>query len=127
MNKKFSITRAAILAFVACASIASVANAQIHEDRITGSFTEPIETSITASADAGIVAIAHVREGDRVRIGDPLASINHNVLKQTLAIAIATAESTARLDSANSQFQLVDSQLNAIKGLVAEGLSLIHI
>ena len=121
MNIKFSIASAALLAFVACASVTSVASAQLHEGRITDSFTEPIEKSVSASADAGIIVTAHVREGDRVRVGDPLASINHSVLKQTLAIAVATAQSTARLDSARSQFQLVESQLNAITGLVSGG------
>ena len=121
MNNRFSITRAAILACVACASVASVASAQTHESGITRSFTEPIEKSISASADAGIVAIAHVREGDRVRVGEPLASINHNVLKKTLAIAIATAKSTARLDSARSQLAMLDSQLNAVSQLIDGG------
>ena len=101
--------------------LASSVDAQMHEGRITRSFTEPIEKSISASAESGIVAIAHVREGDRVRVGDPLAAINHNVLKESLAIAEANATATARLDAANAQLDLVKSQLDAITALVEDG------
>jgi len=124
MNMKISknpMPLLALLAFAACASNTSIADAQIHEGRITRSFTEPIEKSISASADSGIVAISHVREGDRVSVGDPLASINHNVLKQSLAIAVAKAESTARLDAAKSQLDMAESQLGAINSLVPGG------
>ena len=101
--------------------IASSANAQMHEGRITRSFTEPIEKSVSASAETGIIAIAHVREGDRVSVGEPLAAINHNVLKESLAIAIANAEATARLDAAAAQLDLIESQLEAITALVKDG------
>lgn len=121
MNMKLSITRIAILVFATSVSAAAVSEAQVHESRITRSFTEPIEKSLSASAESGIIAIAHVREGDRVSVGDPLASINHNVLKQTLAIAIAKAESTARLDAAKSQLEMLQSQLEAITSLVSGG------
>jgi RND family efflux transporter MFP subunit len=100
---------------------ASQLNAQVHERRITQSFTEPIEKCVAASAESGVVANAHVKEGDRVRVGDALASINHNVIKKSLAIAVAKAESTARFDAAKSQLQLIESQLEAINSLVSGG------
>ena len=106
---------------LACALLPAVASAQVHKGRITHSFTEPIEKSVAASAEAGIIAIAHVKEGDRVRVGDPLASINHNVLKETLAIAIAKSESTTRLDAATAQLELLDTQLAAVSSLISGG------
>ena len=126
MNIKLSTTRAALSLvatsiFVAWAGQASVAGAQIHEGSITTSFTEPIEKSVSASSETGIIQTAHVREGDRVSVGDPLASVNHNVYKQLLIIAIATSESTARRDAARSQLALIESQLSAITGLVNGG------
>lgn len=111
----------ALLCFLTCAILPVVADAQVHKGRITHSFTEPIEKSVAASAESGIVAIAHVKEGDRVRVGIPLASINHNVLKETLAIAIAKSESTTRLDAAASQLELLDTQLNAVSSLISGG------
>jgi RND family efflux transporter MFP subunit len=106
---------------LAITCLASSVDAQMHEGRITRSFTEPIEKSVAASAESGIVAIAHVREGDRVRVGDPLAAINHNVLKESLAIAEANAAATARFDAATAQLDLIKSQLEAITGLVKDG------
>lgn len=121
MHHQLSFSRIAIAACIASISVAFNADAQIHEGRITKSFTEPIEKCVSASAESGIVAVAHVREGDRVQVGDPLASINHNVLKRTLAIAVAKAESTARLDAAKSQLELLTSQLEAVTSLVSGG------
>ena len=99
----------------------AVAQTNSHTGRITKSFTEPIEKSVTASPEPGIVSESFVKEGDRVKVGDRLAAINHTVLKESLAIAIARAESTARLDAAKSQLALIKSQLEAIQSLVAGG------
>lgn len=88
---------------------------------ITRSFTEPIEQSVAASAEVGIVMMAAVKEGDRVSVGDVLASINHKVLRKSLAIAKARAESTARLDAATSQLEMAKSQLTAVRDLVSGG------
>ncbi len=101
--------------------LSGVANGQLDKGRITHSFTEPVEKCIAASAESGIVAIAHVREGDRVEVGDPIASINHNVLKETLAIAIAKSQSTARLDAAKAQLELTEAQLEAVNSLLSGG------
>ena len=119
-NRTFLLTKS-FLCLLACALLPIVANGQVDKGRITDSYTEPIEKSVAASAESGIVAIAHVKEGDRVRIGDPLASINHNVLKETLAIAIARSESTTRLETATLQLKLIESQLEAVNSLQAGG------
>lgn len=111
----------AVVAMV-CA-VCSVADAQerLHSGRITKSFTEPIEQSIAASAEVGIITLVHIKEGDRVRVGDSLADLNQAVLKESLAIAEARAESTARLDAATSELELIKSQLEAIRSLVEGG------
>lgn len=100
---------------------AAHAQHQLNSGRITKSFTEPIERSVAASAEVGIIAVAHVKEGDRVTVGDPLAEINQNVLQRSLKIAQARAESTARLDAAESQLELLKSQLEALNSLVEGG------
>ena len=102
-------------------TLTTVAQQSQHSGRITKSFTEPIEKSITASPEPGIVAQSFVKEGDRVQVGERLAALNHAVLKESLAIAIARAESTARLDSAKSQLAMTKSQREAIESLVAGG------
>ena len=122
-NQRFSIrilfAHASLLLF----AFANCAHGQLSESTgsITKSFTEPIEQSIAASTEAGIITLAVAKEGDRVSVGDVLANINHKVLKQSLEIAKARAESTARLDAASSQMEMVQSQLEAVKDLVAGG------
>jgi RND family efflux transporter MFP subunit len=100
---------------------AALAQIENHTGSITKSFTEPIEQSIAASAETGIVTFAAVKEGDRVNVGDVLASINYKVLEQSLKIAKARAESTARLDAATSQLEMIKSQLKALEDLVSGG------
>ena len=108
---------------IAVAVHANAASAQqhLHNGRITKSFTEPIEKSVAASAETGIIAESFVKEGDRVEVGDQLATINQNVLQETLVIAIARSEATARLDAATSQLGTIKSQLDAIESLVDGG------
>jgi len=88
---------------------------------INRSFTEPFEQSVAASGETGIVVEAAIKEGDRVRVGDVLAKINHTVLKAELEIAKARANSTARLEAATSGAELIKSQHDALQSLVAEG------
>ncbi len=94
---------------------------RLHSGRITRSFTEPVEQSIAASAEAGIVAESSVKEGDIVKVGDPLATLNRAVLLESLEIAQARAESTARLDAARSQLEMLTSQVEAVQSLVSGG------
>ena len=78
----FRLTVSSICLLV-CVSVGGTAVAQTnsHTGRITKSFTEPIERSVTASPEPGIVSESFVKEGDRVKVGDRLAAINHTVLK----------------------------------------------
>ena len=116
------IAFAALMAFAAIGfSSSAQAQQNRHSGRITKSFTEPIEKSIAASPEPGIVAQSFVKEGDRVQVGERLAALNHAVLKESLTIAIARAESTARLDSAKSQLAMTKSQREAIESLVEGG------
>lgn len=125
MASTLTTKRTALATLIAFASICSSASVQAqqnrHSGRITKSFTEPIEKSVTASPEPGIVAETFVKEGDRVQVGDRLGALNHRVLQESLTIAIARAESTARLDAAKSTLAIIKSQLVAIESLVADG------
>ena len=94
---------------------------RLHSGRITRSFTEPVEQSIAASAEVGIVAKSSVKEGDVVKVGSVLATLNRAVLLESLEIAKARAESTARLDAAKSQLEMLTSQVEAVQSLVSGG------
>ena len=94
---------------------------RLHSGRITRSFTEPIEQSVAASPEVGIVAESVVKEGDAVKVGAILATLNQTVLLESLEIAKARAESTARLDAAKSQLEMLTSQVEAVQSLVSGG------
>jgi len=89
--------------------------------RITKSFTEPIEKSIAACAETGIISSSFVKEGDRVKVGAPLAELNQSVLQKSLVIAVARSKSTAQLDTAASRTKMLKSQLDALNSLITGG------
>lgn len=98
-----------------------VAQQAYHNNEILKTFTEPIEKSVAAGPEIGIVVESFVKEGDHVQVGDRLAAINHSVIKESLAIAVARAESTTSLDLAQARLELVASQLEAVQSLVNGG------
>ena len=120
-NQKQSIL-SALIVMVMTVSVPAVSVAQtLHRGVVTKSFTEPIEKSVVASAESGVVKRVHVREGDHVTAGDQLAELNHGVQFQAKRQAEARASSTAKRDAARSRFQLVRVQKQTLEGMVAEG------
>lgn len=118
MNNKIKL----LLCTMVFTAIPAICAAQeLHRGVVTRSFTEPIEKSIVASTENGVVEAVSVREGDQVRAGDPLAELNHGVLLQSKRQAVARAKSTAKRDAAKSRFHLVMAQKQTLEGLIAEG------
>ena len=93
----------------------------LHRGVVTKSFTEPIEKSIVASTENGVVQTVHVREGDQVSAGEQLAELNHGVLIQAKRQAVARSKSTAKRDAAKSRFQMIMAQKQVLEGLISEG------
>lgn len=100
-------------------------NSLLPQGRYTGkvirSFTEPHLKSVVAGAVTGVVVDVTAKEGDRVQVGDPLVKLNRRVLEAQLEIAQARAASTARVDAAASQYQLIKSQLESLEALKEGG------
>lgn len=118
MNKKITL----LLCSVVLTALPSICTAQtLHRGVVTKSFTEPIEKSMVACTENGVVSTVRVREGDRVTAGEELAKLNHGVLVETKRQAVARAKSTAKRDAAKSRFQLVMAQKQTLEGLIAEG------
>lgn len=92
-----------------------------HTGRVTRSFTEPIERSVVASTETGVIQAARVREGDRVKAGDELAVLNHDVLLQAKRLAVVRAESTAARDAAKSRVEIVRAQKGKLDSLIEGG------
>ena len=117
------ITAIAMLAMLSSfALLPSLAFAQrSHTGRVTRSFTEPIQRSVVASTETGVIKSARVQEGDRVKAGDELAALNHNVLLQEKRLAVARLKSTATRDAARSRVQIVLGQKQKLEALIGGG------
>ena len=92
-----------------------------HTGRVTRSFTEPIQRSVVASTETGVIKSARVQEGDRVQAGDELAALNHEVLLQEKRLATARVQSTATRDAARSRVQIVLGQKQKLEALIGGG------
>lgn len=119
LKGKASISLTLLFLFTFGASSTSLG--QSNSRQIKKTFTEPIQESVAASAESGIISKVFVSEGDIVNVGDPLATLNNAVLERSLAIAKLRAESTARLEAAKSELEIKRSQLEAVKKLVDGG------
>ena len=103
LNRRRLIMIKSLTALAVLVLLPTLAFAQhSHTGRVTRSFTEPIQRSVVASTESGVIRDAHVREGDRVKAGDELAALNRGVLLEEMRLAQARVESTATRDAAMS-------------------------
>lgn len=93
----------------------------VHQGVVTRSFLQPINKSIVATAESGIVTHAIAREGDAVKQGQRLAELNHDVLLHAKRQADARAQSTAARDAAAARYKMLQSQKKALEELIADG------
>ncbi|MCE9605262.1 MAG: efflux RND transporter periplasmic adaptor subunit [Planctomycetia bacterium] len=97
-----------------------VVAAQAHAETFE-SFTEPSRTIDVAPAETGVVARVEVREGDRVRKGQVLASLDKEVLLIAREIAQASVDATGRKDAARAEAELRKTRLDKIRTLRSSG------
>ena len=117
MNMIKPIAAVALLALLPSLALAQ----RSHTGRVTRSFTEPIQRSVVASTETGVIKTARVQEGDRVQAGDELAALNHEVLQQEKRLAIARGQSTATRDAARSRVRIVRGQKEKLEALISGG------
>jgi RND family efflux transporter MFP subunit len=82
--------------------------------------TEPYRTVDVAAPEPGIVTQVHVREGEAVRQGQILASLDNDVHFASLAVAQKSMEAVGALNSALAEVQLRRERLEKLKTLRAE-------
>ncbi len=101
----------------------TICNAQHAESQaiVTKSFTEPIEQSVVASSEGGVIVEAFIEEGDAVSVGQSLAVLDNEVLVQAEKIAVARSESTAAREAAASRVELLKAQKETIESLIDGG------
>ncbi len=84
-------------------------------------YTEPIRTIEVASDESGTVAEVLVRQGQRVRHGQPLLRLNCDVHRAQLELAKQQMAAQGRLDAARAEQEMTRQRLESIEALHATG------
>lgn len=85
------------------------------------SFTEPFRKIDLAPPEPGLIAELHVREGDRVHAGQPLAILDNDLVRVSLEITKATMDARGRLASATAERDLRATRLEKLQELQQRG------
>ena len=92
-----------------------------HGELVEG-FTEPYrQIDIAVASETGLITALPVREGQHVKAGQLLATLDTDVLVATLDIARERSQLTGRIDGANAELQLRQRRLEKLHQLVREG------
>ena len=82
-------------------------------------FAEPYREIELAAAEMGTIAEIAVKEGDRVKSGQVLASLNDDVLVASLKVAEEAMEAEGKLKSATAELKLQQTRYEKLLGLRA--------
>ena len=84
-------------------------------------FTEPYCLAEVAAPESGVVQQIFVREGQQVRRGESLATLDDAVLRATLEVARAEATATAQRDGAQAEVRLRKTRFEKLSSLRQQG------
>lgn len=88
---------------------------------IKTTFLEPMEVTVVAAAEPGIVSEVLVKEGARVEKGQILGVLDMRVHSEMLKAAKVRAQSSAKLDAASSALELQELRRRNFEKLAGEG------
>jgi RND family efflux transporter MFP subunit len=88
---------------------------------LSEAFTEPFHTVDLSPAEPGILAKLFVEEGDSVKAGDTLATLDARVLEVNLKIARQAMQSRGKLRAAKAEYELKAERLEKLKTLKTQG------
>ena len=80
-------------------------------------FTEPYRSIEIAASETGTISKLAVKEGDKIKAGSLLASLNEEVLAASLAVAKESTESAGALKSAMAELQMQQDRSSKLIGL----------
>lgn len=83
-------------------------------------FTEPYRTIDVAAAETGVITAIAVREGETVRQGQTLATLDMEVFLATLQIAKLSMEARGKLGAAQAELELRKRRFEKLQALRAE-------
>lgn len=84
-------------------------------------FTEPEQDIAVAAPEAGIIAKILVKEGEKVKQSQVLATLDNRVLEERLKIAQAKAKSYGEVNSAKARQRLRQDILSRLQPLLSQG------
>ena len=84
-------------------------------------FTEPYRNIQVAAAEPGVITALHVREGDIVKPGQLLATLDIEVLEAARKVAEAGKNSQGAIQSAAARLDLKQNRLKRLRELLAGG------
>ncbi len=87
------------------------------EKQAIESFTEPWADIDLAAAEMGILASVDVKEGDTVRCGQLLGSLDDTVLRAALDVALASRNARGTLESAVADLETRERELTKLQEL----------
>lgn len=96
--------------------IATNLHAQVME-----SFTEPVELREVAAAEPGVVSKTFVREGQSIEVGQVLAELQCEELRQKKSLAVLRAESEYAIQAADALVRLREKKLAALRPMLELG------
>lgn len=80
-------------------------------------FLEPYKTIDVAASESGIIDSMEVVEGQKVKKGDALATLDHDVHEVALEIARRSAQARGQLNGAMAELKLASSRLKKLETL----------
>jgi RND family efflux transporter MFP subunit len=85
-------------------------------------FAEPYrKIEVTGSTESGLLTAVRVKEGDTVKAGDVLATLEYSVLEASLRIAERRSQMRGRLDAAAAEVALYQERAHKLSLLSREG------
>jgi RND family efflux transporter MFP subunit len=84
-------------------------------------FTEPYRTINVAATESGVITLLNVREGDKVRKGQLLASLDADFLEASRDVAKAGKDAVGRLNAAEANIQYKKERLQNLYELRTQG------
>ncbi|HEY6564490.1 MAG TPA: efflux RND transporter periplasmic adaptor subunit, partial [Pirellulaceae bacterium] len=116
----FPILRAWIRPLVGLVLAALVAS-PLSGETVEG-FAEPFHrVDIAGATEPGMITEIRVREGDHVKKGDVLATLENGVLEASLVIAERRSQMRGRLDAANAELHMRRDRAFKLRQLRAQG------
>lgn len=89
-------------------------------------FTEPFRTVNVAAAEGGLLTRILAEPGQRVEVGQVLATLDDDVLRASLDVARARASSSGAVEAAAAELDLASQKVDKIRELRANGHASAH-